>query len=261
MENLFGDQKTGVIVACDVRSDNELKELVRQTAGVEGIVGYKVGCMLGLRYGLGTVMDTIDEYASNAVVIYDHQKAGTDVPHLGKGFAEVVGEANINAAIIFPQSGPETEVAFINALKGEGVVPIGGGEMTHPKYLVKDGGFISDDAPVRMYEIELENGVEYFIVPGNKPKSIKRFIDGPFRNKKVTFASPGHGKQGGFLPSAINASYPYPYFGIIGTTIYAQPVGEGKKYPNFESPRKAAEFYADEALTTWKDLEEKLVKN
>ena len=99
--------KYGIIPACDIESLSELEKLVELTANIEGIVGYKIGFSLGLRYGLPTVVDTIEKY-TDLPIIYDHQKAGTDIPQMGNNFAKVCKNCGVNGVIIFPQAGPNT---------------------------------------------------------------------------------------------------------------------------------------------------------
>ncbi len=72
----------GVIIACDVDDINILRDLVRSTCDIEGIVGYKIGANLALKYGLKHLTDDIDFHLP---VIYDHQKAGTDIPRADGG--------------------------------------------------------------------------------------------------------------------------------------------------------------------------------
>ena len=248
MEKLFKGINTGVIVACDVNTKEELYNLVEKTTDVEGIVGYKVGFMLGTGFGLRNIIPEMREYTDKPI-IYDQQKAGTDIPAMGKNFSKLMADAGVDAAIIFPQAGPETQVAFVNGLIDNGIIPIGGGEMTHPKYLAKDGGYIRNDAPNEMYSLFLEKGVRDFVVPGNKPEAIRRYVDGPFREFKneIALHSPGHGKQGGILSDAIKAAFPVRYFGIVGSGVYKQ-----------ENITEAAEKWATEALNTWDDLESKI---
>lgn len=248
MARLFEGLNTGVIVACDVSTKEDLYKLINKTTDIEGIVGYKIGFMLGSGFGLRNLGPELKNYTDKPI-IYDHQKAGTDIPAMGEKFAKLMADSKIDAAIIFPQAGPVTQEGFIEGLINNGVIPISGGEMTHPKYLAKDGGYIRDSAPNEMYALSLEKGVKDFVLPGNKPESIKRYVDGPFRNSKkdIGIHSPGHGKQGGILSEAIKAAFPIRYFGIVGGGIYKQ-----------EDMTAAAEKWANEALTTWKELEERI---
>jgi len=236
VEKLF-ELDRGVIVACDLETINDLIKIVKATSDINGVVGYKIGFSLALKYSLPTIVDTIKTY-SNLPIIYDHQKAGTDIPHMGPDFAKVCKDSGVKGVILFPQSGPETEKSFIDALVAENMIPLIGGEMTHPKYLEKEGGFIKNGAPEEMYLIAAKNRVEYFIVPGNKPERIKYYLD--LLTKEIPipkFCMPGIGRQGGDIKSAFKVCSDLPAYAIIGSGIY--------KAPNI---RKAAESYCKEAL-------------
>jgi orotidine-5'-phosphate decarboxylase len=228
--------KYGIIPACDV-SLPELETLVKETADIEGIVGYKIGFSLGLNYGLPTVVDSIKKH-TDLPVIYDHQKAGTDIPQMGELFARTCKESGVTGVIIFPQAGPATEEAFIRALFSEGLIPLVGGEMTHPKYLEKDGGFIKDGSVEEMYLTGAKNGVTHFIGPGNKPEQIKYYVN-LLKNEipQPIFCMPGIGRQGGDITSAFEATGGLPAYGIVGRAIYDAP-----------DIRKAAKKYCAEAL-------------
>ena len=103
------EKNHGIIVACDVDNVEILKNLVEKTYDIEGVVGYKIGANLALQYGLRNIMEEIDFHLP---VIYDHQKAGTDIPYIGKKFAKACQISNISGVILFPQAGPKTEEAF-----------------------------------------------------------------------------------------------------------------------------------------------------
>lgn len=233
---LFGLDR-GVVVACDVGTLQELERLTELTSEVEGIVGYKIGFSLGLKYGLKNVTDIIKNF-TDLPVIYDHQKAGTDIPKMGSVFAATCKEGGVKGVILFPQAGPETEEAFIDALLSEGLVPFIGGEMTHPKYLERDGGFILNEGPEKMYLHGASKGAEYFIVPGNKPKRIEyysRLLKSKISKPKICM--PGIGRQGGDIKSAFQATEGLPAYAIIGSGIYKA-----------QDMRKAAIEYCNRAL-------------
>ena len=102
------NSKYGIIPACDVDSLEELERLVKATCNVEGIVGYKIGAILGLKFGLTQVVNVITRY-TNLPIIYDHQKFGTDIPDIcGGAMLNVLKDSGVNIVIIFPQAGPET---------------------------------------------------------------------------------------------------------------------------------------------------------
>jgi len=214
------EKEHGIIVACDVLSVEQFRELVSKTCHIEGIVGYKVGATLGLSYGLGSLSEVVKEYC-NLPLIYDHQKAGTDIPQMGEKFAEVCSSNGIKSMIIFPQAGPETEKAFIKAVFDKKMVPMVGGEMTHPAYLEKEGGFIKNDSPEKMYRIGAESGVEYFILPGNRYDALKKYNE--FLSKIISapkYCMPGIGSQGGKIEEAFSILEGHSAYAIVGSAIY-----------------------------------------
>src|SRR3989344_8586950 len=103
-----------VIPSCDVPDLKKLKNLVKETCSVEGIGAYKIGLELALRFGIPSVVDETRKQ-TNLPIIYDHQKAATDIPELGEKFAHAV--KGVDAVILFPFTGPETEKAWIKACK------------------------------------------------------------------------------------------------------------------------------------------------
>lgn len=230
--------KRGVIPACDVKTLEDLEKIVGSTSDIDGIVGYKIGFSLALKYSLPTIVQVIEKY-TDLPVIYDHQKAGTDIPQMGPVFARVCRESGVKGVIIFPQSGPETEKSFIESFLNEGLIPLIGGEMTHPKYLSKEGGFIRNGAAEEMYIYGAKVGAEYFIVPGNKPKRVKYYSTLLRREiSSVKFCMPGIGRQGGDIKSAFEATEGLPAYAVIGSGIYKAP-----------DIREAAEKYCEEALS------------
>jgi len=229
------EKNHGVIVACDVTID-KMEELIEKTYGIEGIVGYKIGANLAIEHGLKEVVKKIKKYG--LPVIYDHQKAGTDIPRMASPFAKACKNSGIDSVIIFPQAGPKSEVAFIEAIKENGMVPMVGGEMTHEAYLMEDGGFLRDDAPAAMYEIAAKNDVEYFILPGNKIEAIKKYhllLANIINEPK--YCMPGIGSQGGEIEKTFSILRGYDAYAIIGSAIY--------KSENIE---EAARKFAKEAM-------------
>ena len=208
-----------IIPACDFDSIEDFENLVKETAGVEKIGAYKIGFELGLKYGLPKVVETARKHTDKPI-IYDHQKAGTDVPFTGEKFAKVCKEAGIDTIILFPQAGPETEAEWIKACQKEGLGVIVGGEMTHPGYLESEGGFLRDDAPLKIYQIAIDHGVKEFVVPGNKPEKIKQYKEF-FDSKGITpiLYSPGLVTQGGSISDSGNAAGEN-WHAIVGRGIY-----------------------------------------
>src|SRR3989344_4643576 len=166
----------GVIPACDVESLQRLEKLVKETNSVKGITAYKIGFMLALNFGLPAAVKAIRKHSSKPI-IYDHQKAATDIPETAEGFMKACRSAGVDAVILFPFTGPETEKAWIESAKKNRLGVIVGGEMTHKGFTENEGGFISAEESSRIYEIAIENGGKAFVVPGNKPDKIKKYME------------------------------------------------------------------------------------
>lgn len=213
--------RPGVMVACDLNDIAKLEELVRDTCNISGICGYKVGFYLGLRYGLPKVVETIRKH-TKLPVIYDHQKAGTDIPATGKLFAKVVAESGIDAVILFPFAGAATERAWIDACQEKDLVVMVGGHMTQEEFLVSEGGFIADEAPERIYEIAASLGVVDFIVPGNKVEFVehyKKLLDDLLGSDGYSLSAPGFITQGGEVSKFALVAGKF-WVAIVGSGIY-----------------------------------------
>lgn len=208
--------KKSIIPSCDVDSLEKLGKLVKATCSVKGVGAYKIGFELVIPYGIERVVKTIRKFAK-LPIIYDHQKAGTDIPEMGEKFMKAC--KSVNAVILFPQAGPETEVAWIKAAQQSKMNVIIGGEMTHQAFLKEAGGFIDDDAPKRMYEIAASMGVTDFVIPGNKPEKAMEYVNA-IKNKikNPVFYSPGLVAQGGLISDLANKLE--SWHAIIGRAIY-----------------------------------------
>ncbi len=208
-----------VIVACDVATIEKLRLLVGQTYDVEGIGGYKIGAILVINYGLRKIVEEIRRI-TDLPIIYDHQKAMTDIPDLGEKFILAVKRAGVNALIGFPQSGPETEKKWIKACHREELDVIIGGEMTHPKYLSSEGGYIDDKALDTMYLLASELGVNNFVVPGTKKDSIIHYKNILDFVPDLSFFAPGFIAQGGLITDIAKVAGS-KWHAIVGRGIYA----------------------------------------
>jgi orotidine-5'-phosphate decarboxylase len=207
-----------IIPACDVHLDR-FETLVKETANIPVIGGYKIGFMLGLDTGLSRVCEIARRHTSKPI-IYDHQKAGTDIPDTAKSFAFTCKKAGVNAVILFPQAGPETEKAWIEAAQEEGLGVIVGGLMTHKGYTRGEGGYIADEAVIEMYLNGVKSGVTDFVVPGTNPQAIEK-IRVMLEHEKIepVLYSPGLIAQGGDVEEAKRAAG-NRWHAIIGRAIY-----------------------------------------
>ena len=206
-----------IIPSCDVATLKELERIVKGTCKVKGIGAYKIGFELVLRFGMKEVLATIKKH-SDLPIIYDHQKAGTDIPEMGERFMKAI--KGVDIVILFPMAGPVTEEKWIKAAFKHKFGVIVGGDMTHKGYLARAGGFIENMAPKRMYKIAANLGVNDFVVPGNKPFMIseyRRFLES-FGMKPV-FYSPGFLEQGGKITESGKAAGD-KWHAIVGRAIY-----------------------------------------
>lgn len=221
--NLF-KSRNGIIVACDISDTADLADLIKAMNDLDFILGYKIGMDLVVPYGINKVTGVIRSY-SDLPIIYDHQKFGTDIPDIcGGRILEILKNAGVNGVITFPQAGIETLNAVVKSCKELSLTPIVGGEMTHAGYIVSEGGYIADDAPERIYLDAARMGVEYFVIPGTKLESMKKYHS---KLKKIVpepkFLFPGIGKgQGGDIVAAFSTVQPYESYAIVGRGIYAE---------------------------------------
>ncbi|MFH1408338.1 MAG: orotidine 5'-phosphate decarboxylase / HUMPS family protein [Nanoarchaeota archaeon] len=207
--------KQSVIPSCDVPDLERLKELVKATADIEGIGAYKIGFELVIPFGMNIVCAAIRDL-SDKPIIYDHQKAGTDIPDTGKKFFSACH--GCDAVILFPQAGPVTQEAWIMAGKEAGMPVIIGGEMTHSGFLAGDNGYLQNDTPNRIYELAAKLGIRDFVVPGNKPERIIHYHQ-LLEKYDPVFYSPGLVSQGGEITAAAAAAGEN-WHAIVGRAIY-----------------------------------------
>ena len=206
-----------VIPSCDVDSLEELKKLINATCSIEGIGAYKIGFEIVIPFGMKRVIEAIKSI-SDLPIIYDHQKAATDIPEMGEKFVKACN--GVDAVIYFPLTGPETEMAWIKAAQKAKMPVIVGGEMTHKGFLEGEYGFINDKAPMRIYEIAAQLKVADYVVPGNRPEKIaeyKKFLESKGINP--IFYSPGLVAQGGKITDAAKAAGER-WHAIVGRAIY-----------------------------------------
>lgn len=208
-----------IIPACDMDDIERFESLVKETSDNPRIGGYKVGFQLALGHGLPRVVEVARKHAPQKRIIYDHQKAGADIPDTGAAFARVCKNAGVNAVILFPQSGPVTQVRWVGEALQQGLSVIVGGEMTHEGYKASEGGWIRDDALEEMYLLGAKQGVRHFVVPGTKIDRI-----GVYRNLLEAegvdpiFFAPGFVAQGGSISDAGRAAGE-KWHAIVGRAI------------------------------------------
>lgn len=209
-----------VVVAADVET-SRLQKLVEGTCLVEGIGGYKIGLALALEEGLPRVVGQLKD-RTELPVIYDHQKAGNDIPAMGAKFAGVCRRAGIDAVILFPFGGAKTEKDWIHACQDEGLGVLVGAHMTQPEFLYSEGGSIADDAPDRIFAIATEEGVRDFVVPGNKVEYVEHYrqlFEDTLGAGNFTLYAPGFITQKGEISEFAKVAGDR-WHAIVGSAIY-----------------------------------------
>ena len=189
---------------------------------------------LVIPFGLGRVTETIRKY-SQLPIIYDHQKGGTDIPELGPKFAKAVKSSGVNAVILFPFGGAATEEKWIKSCQEEGLVVLVGGHMTQEKFLDNEGGFISYDAPERIYKLAAKNNTTDFVVPGNKTDFVLQYrqvLNEVLGEGNFILYAPGFISQGGDI-SETGKVAGANWHAIVGGAIY--------KKDGVEAMREAAQ--------------------
>lgn len=227
----------GILVALDAEKVDDSLRVVDATTDLPGVAGYKLGLTVVLRLGLAAAMEKL-RGATRLPIVYDHQKAGPDVPDMAVKFCATCGEAGVDGLILFPTAGPRAVSAFVGESVRNRLLPIVGGDLPFPDYNAAGGGYVVDDALDLIFDRALELGADHFVVPGNTPDKLRhhsarlrRRIDVP------TFFVPGIGPLGGTLAGAVKAAPGCRVFGVVGRAVYAAP-----------DPREAAKRLAGEGL-------------
>lgn len=212
--------KRSVIPACDIATEPELEQLIKETCDIPGIGGYKIGLQLTIVYGLKYLVSIVRKH-TNLPVIYDHQKAGNDIPELGRNFSSACRAAGVDAVILFPFAGALTEREWIKACQDNELGVIVGGHMTQKNFLQSEGGVISDDGPQRIYKVAVEFGVKDFVVPGNKPEFVMKYRN-LFESLGISYTlyAPGFVAQGGTITECGKVAGE-SWHAIVGSAIYA----------------------------------------
>ena len=77
-------QSLGLVPALDLETLDDLKRVVDATCDIDEVIEYKLGMHAVLHIGLFNAVKAIREFTDKPV-IYDHQKAGADMPDSGAG--------------------------------------------------------------------------------------------------------------------------------------------------------------------------------
>lgn len=229
--------RQGVIPALDAETVDENRRVVEATTDVDGIVAYKMGLSMVLDRGLAGAVDALRQ-VTDLPLIYDHQKAGCDIPDMGPKFAALCKKAGVDGLILFPVAGPLAVDGFVGGSLQNGLMPIVGGDLPFPTYNASGGGYVVDDSLSMIFERSVRVGCDHFVIPGNDGKKIAEHaarlveaVDEPW------LFIPGIGALGGSIAEAFKPAEGCRRFAIIGRGIYGAA-----------DPTEAAKTFASEAL-------------
>jgi len=227
----------GIVPTLDMTSLDEIRRVVEKTRDIEGVVAYKLGLTLSLCSGLKQAARELKAMTS-LPIIYDHQKAGADVPDMAGKFAEVCADAGVDALILFPLAGPQAVTAFVRAAIEHRLTPVVGGELPFADYTVAGGGYVADDALEQILKKAIEAGATHFVIPGNTAEKVRQH-GGWLANavEDPALFIPGIGALGGTIRECFSAAQGCRAYAVIGRAIY----GAG-------DPAEAARCLAGEAL-------------
>jgi len=234
----------GIVIACDVPFE-KLPVLARSTGQLDGVAGFKIGSLLALEASLRKTVAEINTL-SDKPVIYDHQKAGTDIPQMAEPLLSMCARSGARGTIIFPFAGPDTLRHWCRAWRRltQNCVHdlIVGAVMTHPEFLVSEGGFLSDDMPKRVFTEALKCGVRSFVLPATKLHYATVLWDAynstecpGFEGEPINVYTPGLGRQQAEVDEAkiyIGKVPPFDWYPIIGSAIYGaeDPTAAAKEW-------------------------------
>ena len=224
-------RRFGLVPALDVDPFPELLKVVEATTRVEGVVGYKLGLAGSLRMGLAKAIAAIRE-VSDLPIIYDHQKAGPDMPDMAGKFSSICAEAGADALILFPVAGPTAVMSFVSESIKRGMAPIVGGHIPVPDYTISGGGFMIDDVLQRITAVAAKSGARHFVLPANDIGGVERHVH--WAKETVPGFSlflTGFGALGGETQPAFSAARgATSCYAIVGRAVCAAPKpGEAAK--------------------------------
>ena len=227
----------GIIPALDNATLDGVLKTVEACAAIEGVVGFKIGLTTALQLGLSKAVSTIREI-TDLPIIYDHQKAGADIPDMGEKFCKIAAESGVNGLILFPLAGPSAVTSFVGSAIKNNIVPLVGGDLPIEDYTKSGGGYVVDEALGDIFARSIGIGAKYFIVPGKTPEKVRSHsISLREKMEKPSIIIPGIGALGGNISDCFAAAPGCNAYAVIGRGIYGA-----------DSIADAAKKFCDEAL-------------
>lgn len=231
MQHIIPSDKS-LIVAMDV-DGAWFYDLMAALELVESIGAVKFGFFQS-NTGLESCVELARTTLGDIPIIYEHQRIGSGIDEAGSKFAKTLRRAGIDAVIIYPFTGPKVQENWTKSLQDEGLGVFVGGVMTHGNFLVSEGGYVADEAVLKIYSLAVKLGIEHFLVPGNKlpwVKKIKTLLDQELGPGKYALCGNGFIRQGGDLMGCLDL-VGNKLHAIIGAAIY--------EHKSIEEMRKAA---------------------
>lgn len=216
-----------LIVAADVRPcrcAGLMRSLISAATHIGAVkLGFS-GAYNGLADGVDRTRFGLEDWhdGQKVPIIFDPQKGATDIPDMGQRFAAEVKRARCDAVILFPFAGPATQSAWTKYCQDAGLRVIIGAVMTHPQFLVSEGGYIADDAPLRIFAQACKDGVTDFVVPGSKiawVTTLRQQLVGELGPDSFDLYAPGLGKVPGDIRTCAAAAG-LRFHAIVGGPIY-----------------------------------------
>lgn len=214
-----------LIPALDVDLERAL-QLVRETRDIPEIGGFKIPAISGYEgwKTWGSELRKVLGKDSNKKLIMDGQKFGNDIPETGREVVWKLKKAGFDAVILFPFTGPNTQVAWTGEAIRAGLTVLVGAEMTHQGFLRTDGGLIHEEDLSDIFRRAARQGVTHYVFPGNKPEKITFYIN-LIKEEGIANPvgfSPGFIAQGGKISAAAEAARGISYHPIVGRGFYAE---------------------------------------
>jgi orotidine-5'-phosphate decarboxylase len=229
----------GIVPALDPAELDAIKRVIEVTTRIAGVVAYKLGLTATLRLGLPLAVRELRS-VTDLPLIYDHQKAGPDVPDMAAKFSRICRESGVDGLILFPTAGPQAVKEFAGGALREGLLPIVGGDLPLPDYNVSGGGYVADDALPRIVAAAAALGVDHFVFPANNPARVGvlgREAEAALGRPPALFM-PGVGALGGSIGATFaEAPAGSRLYAVVGRAIYGAV-----------DPGEAARGLAEEAL-------------
>jgi hypothetical protein len=170
------------VIDVRVATLDEFDALFQRTVDSDNLLGYKLHAPLALNCGLGTITNLIrsNSIGQSLKIIYDHGSAATSRPEEATAFAESMGSADIDFAVLYPLSGPPVLEAYTNALQDQGCEAVVGCVMEHIPYIEWDGGWATNGSPAEMLQAAWALGIRHYELPAGVPLVSKDLLDKGF---------------------------------------------------------------------------------